>query len=139
MSESTNEFILANGNVLHLCPLRNLAPVRHIYIELAKLGGLTALKDASKMAEADKIKLISLYQKLSTYVIGWGVEDNPPTDAGEVLSVLEMEPRENRPNIGRADWLMFCEIGGDDERSGLINRIMAITTETQTADDSKAE
>ena len=137
LSESTNEFVLANGNVLHLRPLKNLAPVRHIYIELAKLGGLEGLKNIKKIPKANQTRLISLYQQLSRYTIGWGVIDDPPTDAGEVLSVLELEPRPNRPNIGRADWLMFCEIGGDDERQALISEIMAITTGTQTTDDSE--
>ena len=139
LSEHTNEFALENGNVLRLRPLKNLAPVRHIYIELAKLGGLEGLKNISQMPKADQTRLVSLYQQLSRYTIGWGVVDDPPADVNEVLSVLEMEPRPTRPNISRANWVLFCQIGSDDEKQALISAIMAITTETQAEDDSETE
>ena len=123
-TEPMNKLKLMCGVTLNLTPVKT-APIRHL---LLKMGGTDLLANPERLRELDtesKIKAAEAFERLFTYLTGWGVENDPPADAIENLSELDMASASEQ--VTRANWIRFFLMENDDEAAAIVAAVLAIS------------
>jgi len=86
------------------------------------MGGIEAV--TAQTYTGDTMKAINASNRMLTYVMGWGVVNEPPPDALETLAALGKPV--HLPQIARANWLRYIVLS-DEEATALIAAIMKLT------------
>jgi hypothetical protein len=85
------------------------------------MGGIEAL---SSQNFSDTAKAISASNRMLTYCLGWGVVNDPPAEAIELLAALGKPT--HLPQIARANWLRYIALESD-EASTVLAEVMKLT------------
>lgn len=123
-AQPVDELLLACGVTLKLRPVKP-APIRHL---LLKMGGTDLLANPERLRELStegQIKAAEAFERLFTYLTGWGVENDPPPDAIENLGELDMAS--SSAQVTRANWIRFFLMEDDDEAAAIVAAVLALS------------
>ena len=127
---------LACGVTLELKPAR-MGPIRHL---LVKMGGLDLLINPERLRDLDdagKVRAAGVLEQLFTYLVGWGVKDDPPTDALDELAELGLLAKSKQTT--RANWVRFLLLEDDDEMAAVIGATLTVAAQHAAAQANIAE
>ncbi len=128
--KASRQLALACGVTLELKPAR-MGPIRHL---LVKMGGLDLLVNPERLRSLDdegKVRAAGVLEQLFTYLVGWGVKDDPPTDALDELSELGLLAKSKQTT--RANWVRFLLLEDDDEMATIIGATLTVAAQHAAA------
>jgi len=114
-----------------------MGPIRHL---LVKMGGLDLLVNPERLRDLDdagKVRAAGVLEQLFTYLVGWGVRDDPPTDALDELAELGLLAKSKQTT--RANWVRFLLLEDDDEMATIIGATLTVAAQHAAAQANIAE
>jgi len=115
---------LVCGVTLDLTPVKT-APIRHL---LLKMGGADLLENPERLRDLDtksKVKAAEAFERLLTYLTGWGVKNDPPLEAIDELNELDMASSSKQ--VMRANWIRFFLMEDDTEAAAIVAAVLALS------------
>lgn len=106
--------------------------------KVAKMMNSSDLSDAQvlELFGDDVGMLAAIGDKLFDYCAGWGVTDNPPKSAGELIRLLLGNDDEGI-HLRRAAWVRTL-LADDQEGWDLVNQVQALSREPEPTEVSEA-
>lgn len=101
----------------------------------AQDGGTDLLANPGRLRELDtegQIRAAEAFERLFTYLAGWGVENDPPPEAIDDLAELDMTSGSKQ--VTRANWIRFFLMKDDDEAAAIIAAIMTLSVKSISKD-----
>jgi len=124
VERASHQLTLACGVTLDLAPVKT-APIRHL---LLKMGGADLLENPERLRDLDtksKVKAAEAFERLFTYLTGWGVENDPPPEAIDELNELDMASSSKQ--VMRANWIRFFLMEDDTEAAAIVAAVLALS------------
>lgn len=128
----TEVYTTKRGLRLHLQPvgvgaIQTLLTTNQAMLKLFVESGQdvdTASMNFDQLPEQEQVTLVSDFEPLFNYCIGWGVQDDPPVEALNDLKALGVNV--STPRLARIKWLRILELD-QDELGKVMGRVLAIS------------
>ena len=130
-----NEYTTKSGRTLHLKAVKWTA----LWAILHKFDIDAAIDNPDELLQVDEgraLELADATMQLFDYCAGWGVLDDPPADELDELAEIGLA-NPDKLHLARISWLRFVALEDDEEISGLIGAVMALSAKTQAAGGSE--
>lgn len=121
-------FALKCGVVLHLKRVSQTA-IRPILLRFGNVRVFETPEQLLDLQGRAAERAVEATEQLFNYCAGWGVTDNPPTEAVEELAELGF--RVNTPRLARINWLRYLLLEGDEEMGQLISSVLALSIQPE--------
>ena len=122
--------ILASGVTLHLQAVQETI-LQDLMLEFGDMALVRQPERIMKLTGERQVRALAATGKLFAYCAGWGVTNDPPTEANELMELLGHEAAVDKPHLHRANWIRT--ITTQKERGELIGQVMAITFQKKDA------
>ena len=138
-----NTFTCECGEVLYLRPVNmmvagNISRKMIEYLNKEQMDSLLSEDLTTEQAIqlfGENIGIISsIGDRLFNYCAGWGVENDPPTDDGnvELMNLLGVSP--SNPHLYRAEWVRSL-MGSEEEAQLLVKAVMGLSNRQPVSED----